>query len=219
MMENLEQADRAHLLNEVSRHRYGKDEFILSQDDDTSDVFFVLSGGARATIYGADGSVVSFRDLGPGAIFGEFAAVDGKPRSASVIAVEDSEVGLLRAERFRQIILEHPGLNWAFVQHLTGQARVMTQRIFEFSTMLVRERLMRELLRMSEGGADQSEGITIHAAPSQTELASRISTHREAVSREMSRLSKQGILSRQRDTLIIHDRGQLEQLLQTPDEL
>ncbi|MEM7742130.1 MAG: Crp/Fnr family transcriptional regulator [Pseudomonadota bacterium] len=217
LFDDLDEADRALLLDGVHRHRFARDEFILAQEDNTDDVFFVFNGVARATIFGSDGSFVGYRDISDGELFGEFAAIDGKPRSASVIAVEDCEVGIITAARFRNVVRENPRIAWVIIQHLTGQARAMTQRIFEYSTMLVRERLIREILRMAESGDETDEGLAISPAPSQVTLASRISTHREGISREMSRLMKLGILSRRKDALIVHRRDDLEALLERAD--
>jgi CRP/FNR family cyclic AMP-dependent transcriptional regulator len=61
---------------------YDPDERILSQEDQTTDVFVIVEGRVRITNYSPDGREVSFRDMGTGEIFGELAAIDGLPRSA-----------------------------------------------------------------------------------------------------------------------------------------
>src|SRR5271170_7810980 len=65
---------------------YETEERILSQEDRTTDVFFIVQGRVRITNYSSDGSEVNFRDMGIGETFGELAAIDGLPRSANAVA-------------------------------------------------------------------------------------------------------------------------------------
>ena len=64
--------------------RYEPGEPIVDYLDASDDVFFIAAGEARVTIYSLAGKAVSFRDIGPGDVFGEYPAIDGGPRSASV---------------------------------------------------------------------------------------------------------------------------------------
>src|ERR1700758_2766450 len=77
--------------------RYEPGEPIVEYLDRSDDVFFVISGEARVMIYSLDGKLVSFRHVGPGDLFGEFAAIDGRPRSASVEAQTSCLVAALPA--------------------------------------------------------------------------------------------------------------------------
>jgi len=85
------------------------------------------------------------------------------------------------------------------------QSRLMTERIFEFSTMLVRDRLVHELVRIADDNLAGDGTAVIDPAPTHYDLAARISTHREAVSREMSRLTKLGLISKTGRRLAVHD--------------
>ena len=88
----------------------------------------------------------------------------------------------------------------------------MTDRVFEFSTLVVRKRLVCELLRRAdENGRPSGETIAI-SIPPHFELAAQISTHREAVSREMSALAKRGLIERRGTNLILRDLRGLEAL-------
>lgn len=188
---------------------------VISQDEPTRDAFLVLSGRAQVTIYSDDGKMVSYRQIGPGSIFGEIAAIDGGRRSASVVALDDLVVGVLVEARFRAIVSELPEFAWALLEHLATQSRAMTARIYEFSTMLVRDRLIEELLRLAAEApapavdAGQPAAFPgareIAPAPTHFDLAARISTHREAVSREMSKFAKLGIVVKRAGGLVVRD--------------
>ena len=178
-----------------------------------TDVYFLISGRARVIIHTSSGKDVTFRSLAPGDIFGEFAAIDGAPRSASIEVLEPSLVASLASWDFRNVIADEPGVAAALLQHLTGELRRLTERIFEFSTLAVRNRIQAELLRLAGGYAPPRAEAVIRPLPTHSEIASRISTHREAVSRELSRLSQIGLVARQGSDLVIKDLARLAKMV------
>ena len=104
---------------------------ILGHMDDTHDVYFIVKGEVRATVYALSGKEVTFRDIGAGQIFGEFAAIDGKPRSANVVALKPSVVASLSAAAFWEVLLEHPEVAASTLKLLTKQIRVLSERVFD----------------------------------------------------------------------------------------
>jgi CRP-like cAMP-binding protein len=211
-LSRLGEADRAALSARWNVSNFARDEMVVAHDEQGRDVFFVVEGRARATVFSESGRVVAYRDMEAGDIFGELSAIDGNARSASVVALEDMRVARLSGSAFREIVKERPTFAWALLEHLSAQMRRMTDRIYEFSTMLVRERLIRELLRLSEASGDVDEQARITPAPTHFELAARISTHREAVSREMSALAKLKLVRKSGDSLLLIDMKALRKL-------
>lgn len=204
-LDGLDPEIRTRLRERVKESTFKRDDVVISQNDETLDVFFVLSGLARASGLSEEGKLVAYREIPEGAIFGELSAIDGRPRSANVIAVGDLTVGRMAQSDFRDLIDTDNAFRWALLDYLTAQSRTMTDRIFEFSTMLVRDRLIAELLRLAEAAGASEGRIELHPAPTHFDLAARISTHREAVSREMSKFSRAKLVTKQLKTLIIHD--------------
>jgi CRP/FNR family cyclic AMP-dependent transcriptional regulator len=170
-------------------------EEILSFQDPSTGILFLLSGKARVVIYSSEGKAVVFRDLTAATMFGEIAAIDRRPRSASVEALEPCTIASLSAESFEKLILEEPSVALATLHHLAANVRRLSERVFEFSTLLVQNRVHAELLRLA-GEVSRGDEVVLSPAPSLSDIASRISTHREAVSRELSRLAAIGLLRR-----------------------
>ena len=83
------------------------------------------------------------------------------------------------------------------------EIRELTTRVFEFSTLAVRYRIQAEILRLAELSACTGKVAHIVPAPTHAEIASRTSTHREAVTRELNRLAQMGILEQQNRELWI----------------
>jgi CRP/FNR family cyclic AMP-dependent transcriptional regulator len=202
---------------DIARHcmvrEYAADEVIIGHKDETFDVMFLLEGLARVSIYSADGQRVSFRDIAAGAIFGELSAIDGQPRSASVECIEPCVAAVMRQPHFLSAIANHPQFTVAVLRHLTQQVRALTTRVFEFSTMAVRQRVRAELLRLAEAAAKGSDHSLLSPAPKHAELAARVSTHREAVTRELAWLETQGHVVKEGRALKISSIKRLRDLL------
>jgi CRP-like cAMP-binding protein len=109
---------------------------------------------------------------------------------------------------------ENPAFAIAVARQLAGHVRRLTTRVFEFSTMAVRQRLWAELLRLAEQAAEGADAARIGSLPTHAELASRISTHREAVSREMAWLDGHGYTEKQGRSLTIPSLSRFRGLLE-----
>jgi predicted transcriptional regulator len=89
----------------------------------------------------------------------------------------------------------------------------LSERVLEFSTLAVRNRIHAELLRLAADARREDGQALLSPAPSLSEIADRISTHREAVSRELSRLGSIGLLRREGGDLLVPDMARLEKLV------
>jgi len=183
--------------------RYDAGQQIVGHQDLFTDVLFLLAGKARVIIYSSKGKAVVFTDLKPAMMFGEIAAIDRMPRSASIEALEPCSVASLSAEKFEKLMLQEPTVAIATLRHITAEVRRLSERVFEFSTLVVQNRIHAELLRLAGKAGEQYGEAVLSPAPSLFDIASRISTHREAVSRELSRLTSMGLLRREGGNLRI----------------
>ena len=91
--------------------------------------------------------------------------------------------------------------------------RSLTKRVYEFSTLAVNNRIQAELLRLASLAPREGKGARVNPAPTHAEIASRVSTHREAVTRELNRLARIGIIERQTGALIVRDLERLAAML------
>jgi CRP/FNR family transcriptional regulator, cyclic AMP receptor protein len=196
-----------------SWRRYEPGESIVDYLDSSDEVFFVISGEVRVTIYSLAGKAVSFRELGPGEVFGEYPAIDQGTRSASVEARTSCVVATLPGAAFRELIRSEPVVAQALLPHLVTTIRALTTRVYEFSTLAVSNRIQAELLRLARLAETDGKSARIAPAPTHTEIASRVSTHREAVTRELTRLSRIGLIERQRNALLVKDVERLAEMV------
>jgi CRP-like cAMP-binding protein len=184
---------------------------IIAASDETADVFFLVAGVVTARMYSATGQAVDFRDIPAGEMFGEVAAIDGGARSATIETRTAATIARLSRQRFWVLIDTEPEFRRAVLGRLTAMVRTLSDRVVEFSTLKVRGRLHAELIRLSK--ADGTATGFIEKLPTHSELARRISTHREAVTREIAALRRsRAVVSEERGLRI--DVARLRQLIE-----
>jgi len=196
--------------------RFDAERQVVGQSDMATDVFFIARGSVRVNSYSSAGKEVTYLDIGEGQFFGEFSAIDGKSRSASVLTLSEALIGRISAADFNKMLLDHPSITQRMLKHLVGKARQLTDRVFEFSTLAVRNRLHCELLRLT-GEAEGAKIAIIEPAPTHYELATRISTHREAITRELKYLTSEGLVELKRGKIKILDIPRLREMVQRTD--
>jgi CRP-like cAMP-binding protein len=189
--------------------RYAADEHVLHHHETSFDLFFVLDGRVRVVLYSPTGRDVSFRDLGPGEVFGELAAIDGGTRSASVLAIEPTALVVMSRADFIALTQTHPEVAQALQRHLVALIRRYSQRVYELSTLGVEQRIRAEIVRLACERGDGSSAVVIQPAPTLANIASLVGTTREAVSREIARLSREGLVQRRGNALMVLDVGRL----------
>ena len=188
-------------------------QIIIGQQDRTSDVFVILEGGLRVELHSLNGREIILADLGAGELFGEFAALDELPRTASVAAISHCVLACIPGEIFRTTALANPATAEWLARRLVRRIRLLTERIFELNALAVRDRLHCELLRLSlDAGVTKNQAI-IAPAPTHVQLAARIGTHREAVTRELAYLQKQGIVAQRGRELNVKDVAKLAEIV------
>lgn len=212
LLDGLTRSEMEALAKRCRWRKYQADEQVLAHLDAGTDVLFLTEGRLRVSLYSASGKEVSFEDLVPGQVFGELAAIDRKGRSASVFALEPSTVAFLDAAGFMDVLKNHFVVTHRVMMGLCRLVRRLDERVFEFSTLTVSNRIHAELLRLAGGDARKKTAV-ISPPPRHAEIASRVSTHREAVTREMNVLARAGVLRQDRDALHILDLPRLAQMV------
>ncbi len=195
-------------------HRYPPGSRILSHEDTGGDVYFIVSGDVIVHHYSRSGKEITFRDEHAGEIFGELAAIDGAGRTAHVESKTEVVAAAMSRRNFLQVLQDYPQVAMATLSRLTKLVRALSDRVIEFSTLGVKNRIHAELLRLASEHVMEGNTATIAPAPKHADIASRISTHREAVTRELNELARAGLLERAPNALVILDLSALEKLVQ-----
>lgn len=185
------------------RRRYGEGELVLDFDDVSTDVYFVVHGEVRVLIRTAAGREMILGELGPGAYFGEMAAIDGLKRSANVTALTNAELCAIPASAFLDIVLSEPQICRRLLRALTLRVRELDMRLVEHSMLDLRHRLYSELLRLAAPRHGDAAQYIVSPPPRQQDLAARIGCRREQVSRELTAMIDEGVAEKTRGGLVL----------------
>lgn len=189
--------------------RYDEGELVIDYDDASRDVYFILSGQLRVLYRTPTGREVILGELGAGQFFGELSAIDGVGRSANVTAMNRSQLAIMPAPVFLELVTHQPQVCRTILEILAGRIRFLNTRLAEHSFLQTKHRLYAELLRLSQPRSGHAGERVVSPPPFHHDLAARIGCRREAVSRELSAL--------EREDLVLKSRGAL--VLVRPDEL
>ena len=206
LLDGLNPAERAALAKQCRWKTFSPNQVIIEKGDESTDVFFIVDGDVRIANYSTTGREITYATVGAGAFFGEIAALDGRPRSASVAALGGCVVAILSAKTFAELVATSPTIAAKLIQRFCHVIRVSDDRIMDVSTMRSVQRVCQELMRLSGG-------TVIHPLPNQGEIAGLASTTRETVGRVFHELTAAGIIERQQRALYIRDRSRLERLI------
>ena len=141
-------------------------------------------------------------------------AIDGEPRSATVIALTSTVVAFLSPKRFEELVLGTPRIGLAVMKRLVAMVRSSTERIMDLSTLGANNRIHAELLRLAKPDAKGGNAATISPIPVHSDIASRVSTTRETVARVLSDLARDGVVERGDAALFIRDLRALRRMVE-----
>ena len=206
LFRQLSPADLQRVVEVVREKSYPRNSVILFEDDPGDALYVVAQGQVKVVLIGDDGREVILSVLGPGEFFGEMSLLDDEPRSAHVIAMEESDLLVLRREDFEGILTEHPKIALALLRELTRRLRRADEKVGALVLLDVTGRVARLLLEL----ADDSGGDRITRRLTHHTIAQMVGSSRETVSRTMRDLVSRGHIAVSRREIQIRDRAALQ---------
>jgi CRP-like cAMP-binding protein len=190
----------------VRERSFPKGSVIVFEDDPGDALYLVARGQVKVVLIGEDGREVILSVLGEGNFFGEMSLIDEKPRSATVIAMVDSIVLVLRREDFQARLRTSPEIAIALLRELSRRLRRADEKIGSLVLLDVNGRLADLILRLAEeeGGDRITKKLTHNV------LAQMIGSSRETVSRTMRDFTERELVQVTRKEITILNRPLLE---------
>ena len=168
---------------------------IVSQEDTGDQLFVIVSGKVKVVLYGETGREIILSILRSGDFFGEMSLLDRQPRSANVVAVEDSQLLGLDRDAFQTHLSAHPQTGLAILAEMSRRLRHADEVIGNLALLDVYARVARTIRDMAqEQGEPVDGGLLIRERPTQQEIAGLIGTSRETVSRALNDFTRRGLL-------------------------
>lgn len=213
ILSSLTPSARVRLAAQCKWRQFSARQQIVGHQDDCRTVFFLVAGKAHASVFSENGKRVTFQDLGAGDLFGESAAIDGQPQTATVEAVSKCSVAMLSADLFWQLLHTEPAVMADLLKRMTGQARVLSRKVFDLSTLPSSRRIQAELLRLGESATMAVGKAVLYPAPSDADIAAQVGSTRETVNRELGAMIEAGILERRGRRMMIVNVEKMRQLI------
>ena len=190
---------------------FGRGEVVFREGDEGDTCYVLGSGGARAVREHSDGRSITLAHFRAGDIFGELAMFEGERRSATVEALEETEVFAILAADMRRLVERHPALAVKLIVALGRRLRKTNERLASQSFHTVPGRVASVLAQLVAAGRreDGNDGEVLITS-TQSDLAQLAGSSRESVSRFLAILERAGIITQGRGKLTVHDAAALD---------
>ncbi|RJQ40260.1 MAG: Crp/Fnr family transcriptional regulator [Nitrospiraceae bacterium] len=181
-----------------------KGETVFYQSDSSTDLYIVLEGAVRASLLNQEGQELVLAAFDKGDFFGEMSLLDGKPRSATMIAAEDSVLGMLKRERFLSAVKSDPMIAIDLLSALVQRLRMADDMLESLAFLDVNQRLLKLFLSIAaaDGEKDKNGFLRIKKL-THKELAARTGASREAISKVIKALVFRDIVREDGDYFLI----------------
>ena len=191
----------ANLAAHSSAHAFSKREVVLSKENPSPSLMFLLEGRLQAIDFTLDGREVGLHFIEEGQYFGEISVLDGLPSPEVVIANKKSQVIMVPAREVRSHIFANPSAIEAITSGLTQRIRDQANQRQILGIISPLQRICALLQNLSKDGKNPE---IIANAPTHQEIAIMVNLTRETVTRAFQVLQSQGALARDGDDLKVN---------------
>src|SRR5262245_5813769 len=202
------------LADKAVERRLAPDEILFVIGDNAKGLYVIVSGSVRAYRTGNDGREQIIHTERAGSTIGELPVFDGQPYPSTVAADEDSVLLFLDKDAVRRLFLTHPDIAMTALRVLSRRLRRCAELVETISLRAVGQRLAQWLLdEAASRGRKSGRGSEVELTLSREQLASRIGSVREVVSRAISRLEQDGLIRVEDHRIQIPDLQRLSEYL------
>lgn len=188
-------ATRDALLELGTIRRFSPGQVFITEGDQASEVFIILEGVAKVTGTGGGGTEVLIDIQVRGNTVGEMAALDGRPRSATVTAAGDVTASMIRGDDLLAFFRARPDALVAMTRLLSFRARQKVAQQLDFSGHDVKTRLARTLAAMAERfGSPAGNAVNLDIALTQADLASLVGAAEPTLHKALRDLRTEGAI-------------------------
>ncbi|MEM7733707.1 MAG: Crp/Fnr family transcriptional regulator [Pseudomonadota bacterium] len=188
--------------------RLSSKETLFTEFEDGDAIFFILTGRLELSTVADDGRKLGLDIVSRGAVFGEIALLDPGPRTATAMALEDSQLLMLDRAGLHHVLERNPHLLDDILRFIGKRMRYINDQLNEQILLPLPKRLARKMLRLATTEEDGSRCLKL----SHSEVADLVGASREAVSKALSGWKKQGFVQTGRGSIELLDEDELQQI-------
>jgi CRP-like cAMP-binding protein len=205
-LRQLARPDADALMAMVRRRQVPRQGIVLRVGSAGDDLVVLLRGRVKLVAFGAERREVVLAIRGPGELIGEMAALGGQRRTATALAIEDAEIGVVGADEFRTFLGEHPGAALILIRMLVHRLTDATREVVDLATQDSVGRVAKRLLELAaDHGTATAQGVRIDLSLTQDDLASWTGATRETVSRALRLMRRLGWISTHHRAITVLD--------------
>jgi CRP/FNR family transcriptional regulator/CRP/FNR family cyclic AMP-dependent transcriptional regulator len=202
---DLADEDIRELMAVARRRIFRSGEVIFHRDDPGQVLYVIKEGKVKISLISPEGQEISLVVFGKGECFGEFAILDGLPRSADAIALERVECYTLQRSDFHKTIMKNPKIAIQVMEVLSRRLRTTDQMVENLIFLDVYGRVAKKLLELADSyGSKVDNGIRIEVRLTQQELASMVGASRESVNKVMGYFTDKNFISTDKHRITLH---------------
>lgn len=217
MLRDLPADECASLATKCIFRQFSVGEVVLDRFSASAAVYFMISGSARVVHYVAEDQEITIATVAAGDTIGEISAIDGRGRSATVLAEEECVVAELASEEFQALIARRGELALELLRRWAGTIRQLSDKVSYLSTGCPEQRVYSELIRLARIEKQGSDRWLIRELPTHQELATWAQTSRDVVAGAIAELVRRGVAERRTKTFYINDYAALRDMISRPE--
>jgi CRP/FNR family cyclic AMP-dependent transcriptional regulator len=198
------------LFSSLGRRTFAKGVVIFHEGSPGQTMYIVESGKVRIFVLSESGQEVTLNIYGPGEVFGEFSLLDGMPRSAGAVTMEETVTLTLHRDHFLQHLEASPSLARSIIEVLTARLRFTTEHTESLVFLDVCGRVAVRLLDLAGRYGTEKDSIELDLCLTQSELATWVAATRESVNKALGTFRDQGFISVEGQKITILDVEGLE---------
>ena len=204
LFRSLDDEQLGQIAPQLMRRAYGAGVTLFHQGMPGSSIYIIEEGSVRVFAVGLTGQEHTFTTFGPDNFFGELSVIDGKPRTASAITLEQSVVWLLSKDLFNRILADYPSVCRTIAEVLAGRVRRSATHVEAIIFQDVLGRVAYEILTLADRhGQPVEDGVQIEMPLTQSDLASIVGATRESVNKALATLRKRELLEMEGTSLLV----------------
>lgn len=182
---------------------------VFWEGEQSAGLYYLCTGWLKVVKSSLEGREQVLRFLGPGETFNEVGVLADRPNPATAIALEEATLWLIERAALRRLFLAHPDVALRVLENMADRVAGLVQLVADLSLHSVEVRLARFLLEQAEG-----DEVVRRRWNTQSELAARLGTVPDVLSRALRTLSEAGLIAVDRQRIQILDPAALGQRAQ-----
>lgn len=205
LFEGFKQSEKERLAGLLRKHNIKKGDILFRKDDEGNSFYIIYKGRVKIVLKSSQEDEITLAVFGGGDFFGEMAILNGMPRSADAVAMEDTQLYSLNRMDFLSFLINNEHAVQSLLATLSMRLRKTDNLLGETAFLHVSARLIRRLADIIETQGEYLEGSqAVKINITQKELASMVGVSRESINKKLKILCRKGLLTNTRNTIIIH---------------